>query len=332
MVLVITHWIEELGRSCDQAGSYGGKSCSRATTADSSAGVSHTLTNDQYKRLVSLLGDFGPSSYASQSNMVDSGFTTTFLFNIIDVSHLDIIVAHPNGTKAKVNEVGSSSCVFALIKRIALFEIMFSDTRLGHPVDQVLSFIKNDSDLKGDFTSEPCDVCHRAKKTREPFLLSDYKSEMVGINNLNFFDIQRSNVPYDDVRDNSEGGGTTPLSIDSVVETADAELSHTPIAASASTSNIGVDNSCFKTFDVNSDMLGSITEHGSIDDGGAAPENEINISKGEDLNIYDLDILLQTDEGIPEHRTTGGPQILRKSNRKSVMPSKLNDHLIDSEV
>nr|GEU72156.1 ribonuclease H-like domain-containing protein [Tanacetum cinerariifolium] len=195
MVLVITHWIEELGRSCDQAGSYGGKSCSRATielynvsvsgkTAESSACVSHTLTNDQYKRLVSLLGDFGPSSYASQSNMVDSGasqhmtFTTTFLFNIIDVSHLDIIVAHPNGTKAKVNEVGSSSYVFALIRRTALFEIMFSDTRLGHPADQVLSFLKNDSDLKGDFTSEPCDVCHGAKKTREPFLLSDYKSKM----------------------------------------------------------------------------------------------------------------------------------------------------------
>nr|GEW19166.1 hypothetical protein [Tanacetum cinerariifolium] len=143
----------------------------------------------------------------------------------------------------------------------------------------------------------------------------------------------RSNVPYDDVRDNSEGEGTTPLSIDYVVETADAELSHTPIAEpSASTSNIGFDNSCFKTFDVNSDMLGSINEHGSIDDGGAAPENEINISEGEDLNIYDLDMLLQTDEGIPEHRSTGGPQILRKSNRKSVMPSKLNDHVIDSEV
>ncbi|GJW74898.1 ribonuclease H-like domain-containing protein [Tanacetum coccineum] len=33
-------------------------------------------------------------------------FTTTFLFNIIDVSHLDITVAHPNGTTAKVNQVG----------------------------------------------------------------------------------------------------------------------------------------------------------------------------------------------------------------------------------
>nr|GEW37314.1 putative ribonuclease H-like domain-containing protein [Tanacetum cinerariifolium] len=109
----------------------------------------------------------------------------------------------------------------------------------------------------------------------------------------------RSNVPYDDVRDNSEGGGINPSSIDSAVETADAELSPTPTAEpSASTINIGVDNLGFKTSDVNSDLLGSITAQGSIDDGGATPEDEINISEGKDLNIYDLDMLLQTDEGI----------------------------------
>ncbi|GKG03776.1 hypothetical protein Tco_0314163, partial [Tanacetum coccineum] len=43
--------------------SVSGKSVS-GKTVDSSAGVSHTLTNDQCKRLMSLLGDSGPSSSA----------------------------------------------------------------------------------------------------------------------------------------------------------------------------------------------------------------------------------------------------------------------------
>ncbi|GJS13403.1 putative RNA-directed DNA polymerase [Tanacetum coccineum] len=306
---------------------------------DSSAGVSHTLTNDQYKRLMSLLGDSGPSSSASQSNMA-----------------------------AKLNQVGSCKINDNLIIHDVLVVPGYHDSvlksqvgtgseknRLGHPADQVLSVLKNDIDLKGDFTSEPCDVCHSYKlysldskqflftrdvkfyETVYPFkndsLTKEYLKEIEGINNLNFFDVQRSNVPYDDVRDNIEGGGTNPSFIDFAVESADAELSPTPTAEPfASTSNIGVDNLGFKTSDVNSDLLGSITALGSIDDGGAAPEDEINISEGEDLNIYDLDMLLQTDEGIPEHINAGGPRILRKSNRKSVMPSKLNDYVIDSKV
>ncbi|GJR41979.1 hypothetical protein Tco_1310082 [Tanacetum coccineum] len=85
-------------------------------SADASGSVSHTLTSNQYQKRMSLLSDSGPSS-TSQSNMagwiIDYGasqhmtFTTTFLFNIIDVSHMDITVAHPNGTKAKVNQIRS---------------------------------------------------------------------------------------------------------------------------------------------------------------------------------------------------------------------------------
>nr|GEU92731.1 ribonuclease H-like domain-containing protein [Tanacetum cinerariifolium] len=52
--------------------------------------------------------------------------------------------------------------------------------RLCHPTDQVLSVLKDDSDLKGDFSSEPCYVCHRAKETRKPFPLSDHQSETIG--------------------------------------------------------------------------------------------------------------------------------------------------------
>ncbi|GJX51719.1 LysM domain receptor-like kinase 3, partial [Tanacetum coccineum] len=45
--------------------------------------------------------------------IIDSGasqhmtYSAVLLFNVIDVSHLDITVAHPNGTVAKVNQIGS---------------------------------------------------------------------------------------------------------------------------------------------------------------------------------------------------------------------------------
>ena len=52
--------------------------------------------------------------------------------------------------------------------------------RLGHPSDQVLILLKNKiKDIKS-INSEPCDVCHKAKQTREPFPLSDHKTKNMG--------------------------------------------------------------------------------------------------------------------------------------------------------
>lgn len=52
--------------------------------------------------------------------------------------------------------------------------------RLGHPSDQVLKVLKRKIDIKGNFNSSPCDICHFSKQTREPFPLSDDKSTSVG--------------------------------------------------------------------------------------------------------------------------------------------------------
>ncbi|GJZ10121.1 retrovirus-related pol polyprotein from transposon TNT 1-94 [Tanacetum coccineum] len=258
-----------------------------------------------------------------------------------------------------------------------LFKILFSSPRLGHPADQVLSVLKDDIDLKGDFSSEPCDGPYRVRsKDGYRFFLTivDDFSRAVWVfllkgkddvfSNIevfckmlkNQFDktvkvfksdnggtplnmwseciltavylINRSNAPYDDMRDNSEGGGTNPSSIGSAVETADATLNPTT-DPSASTSKESFNNSGSENItDVNSDKLSSINGQGPIDDGGATPEDDINISEGEDLNIYDLDNLLQTSEGSPGHSSVGGPL----TYRKSVMPRKLNDYVIDSKV
>nr|GEX15260.1 ribonuclease H-like domain-containing protein [Tanacetum cinerariifolium] len=52
--------------------------------------------------------------------------------------------------------------------------------RLGYPIDQVLLVLKNDIGLSKSTSVTACEVCHRAKQTRDPFPLSDHKSEKLG--------------------------------------------------------------------------------------------------------------------------------------------------------
>ncbi|GKC10253.1 hypothetical protein Tco_1001863 [Tanacetum coccineum] len=255
-------------------------------------------------------------------------FTKTYLFNIIDVSHLDITVAHPNGTKAKVNQIRSCKLNDNLVIHDVLvvpgyqvsllsasklakdnkLSVCFNEkdcviqdsvlkrtlwhNRLGHPTDQVLSVLKNDIDLKGDFSSEPCDVTTAVLSRNVPTIslianetsTLEYLIGSNGINNLNFFDVQRSNDPNDDVRVNSEGEGTNPSCVEPAVESDDADRCPTT-EPSASTSNESFDKSGSKSsYDVNSEMLGSITAHGPTDNGGATPEDDMFIYEGEDLD------------------------------------------------
>nr|GEY18498.1 ribonuclease H-like domain-containing protein [Tanacetum cinerariifolium] len=52
--------------------------------------------------------------------------------------------------------------------------------RLGHPADQVLATLHNDLKISKSFSVPVCEVYHRAKKTREPFPFSVYKSKNLG--------------------------------------------------------------------------------------------------------------------------------------------------------
>ncbi|GJZ46008.1 putative RNA-directed DNA polymerase [Tanacetum coccineum] len=186
--------------------------------------------------------------------IIDSGasqhmtYTSMFLFNVIDVSHLNITVSHPNGTVEKVNQVGSFKLTEKLIIHDVLVvpgyhvsllsvhklasankvSVVFNESdcliqdstlkslmgtgsmigglyyldqgkkfvnsnvrtcnvskclwhnRLGHPADQVLSVLKNKIDLSDMDSGGPCEVCHKAKQTREPFPLSDHKTTSLG--------------------------------------------------------------------------------------------------------------------------------------------------------
>ena len=52
--------------------------------------------------------------------------------------------------------------------------------RLGHPADQVLNLLSADLNINNNETFPPCEICHKAKQTREPFPISDHETTNVG--------------------------------------------------------------------------------------------------------------------------------------------------------
>ncbi|GJS63173.1 hypothetical protein Tco_0677737 [Tanacetum coccineum] len=130
--------------------------------------------------------------------------------------------------------------------------------------------------------------------------------------------------PYDDERDNSDGKDTNPSSTEPVVKRASAVLTSTS-DPSVSTSIKSADSSDTSNFKLDSaDKLGSIIVEGGADDGGAVVRDDENISEGEGLDLYNFDMLFQ--ESVSQDQLEGG-QSIRRSSRKSVLPSKLKDYV-----
>ncbi|GJX19335.1 putative RNA-directed DNA polymerase [Tanacetum coccineum] len=211
------------------------------------SGNSHMLTSDEYQKLMGLLKSSGSSIACDIGASQHMTYSAMFLFNVIDVSHLNITVRHPNGNNAKVNQVGSFTLTETLVIHDVLvvpgyhvsllsihklangnkLSVVFNEmdcliqdstqkslmgtssmigglyfldqgkkhvnsnvktcvmykclwhNRLGHPVDQVLHVLKDKIDIK-DLDTSPCDVCHKAKQTREPFPISNHKTSILG--------------------------------------------------------------------------------------------------------------------------------------------------------
>ncbi|GJT54097.1 ribonuclease H-like domain-containing protein [Tanacetum coccineum] len=249
-----------------------------------------------YSVFVGWIIDFGANQHMT--------FTTTFLFNIIDVSHLDNIVAHPNGTKAKVNQIRSCK----LNDNLVIHDVL---VKPGYQVSLLF-------------------VSKLAKDNKLPtFVLSGKSPYELVFNCKPKLSHLRSNDPNDDLRVNNKGGRTNPSSVEAAIESADADLCPTT-DPSTSTSNESLDKSGSKsTYDVNSEMLGSITTQGLINDGGATPKDDMFNSEGEDLDLYNLDMLFQSNEGDNEHNSVGG---LRRSSRKFVVPNKFNDYVLNKKA
>ncbi|GJU59977.1 ribonuclease H-like domain-containing protein [Tanacetum coccineum] len=143
--------------------------------------------------------------------------STVGMINDVDVTSLSITVGHPNGTLATISHIGnlkltdnvilydvlvvpgycvSLLSVNKLIRDSKMFvgfdeekcyihdltrqKILGTGSELGHPADQVLAILHNDLKISKSSSVPVCEVCHRAKQTREPFPLSDHKSKNLG--------------------------------------------------------------------------------------------------------------------------------------------------------
>nr|XP_043616143.1 uncharacterized protein LOC122588063 [Erigeron canadensis] len=83
--------------------------------------------------------------------------------------------------------------------------------RLGHPSESVLVTLKNKLNLNDDTIISPCEVCHKAKQTRNSFPLSKHKTHSLG--DLVHLDLWG---PYKVQTPNDEGRVHTPKSDGSV--------------------------------------------------------------------------------------------------------------------
>ncbi|XP_071695153.1 uncharacterized protein [Rutidosis leptorrhynchoides] len=144
------------------------------------------------------------------------------------------MAGHPNGTLAKITKIGNlhltNNCVLKdvlvipgycvnllyvnkLSKDYPMFigftsinsnnkNMCYASTSLWHcilrhPATQVLKLLKNSIGINPNSDSDVCDVCHKAKQSRDPFPLSDHTSSKIGeLVHLNVWGPYRVNSYY----------------------------------------------------------------------------------------------------------------------------------------
>ncbi|GKA15178.1 ribonuclease H-like domain-containing protein [Tanacetum coccineum] len=173
---------------------------------DQSAGSSNSFTDDQYKILMALISEKSVSSsmpaniagincvisFCSSSQHMT--YTILNMFNVVDVSKLNMTVGHPNCRKALVRHVGS----LKLSDKIVIHDVLVvpgyqdpvlktqveigneSNGVLGHPSDQVLEILKHKLNFETSSKKDLCEVRHKAKQTRESFPMSDHQTKDFG--------------------------------------------------------------------------------------------------------------------------------------------------------
>ncbi|GJR79888.1 ribonuclease H-like domain-containing protein [Tanacetum coccineum] len=115
---------------------------------------------------------------------------------------------------------------------------------LGHPSDQVLSILEDKIKINSMSDIQPCDMCYKAKQTREPFPLNDHKTKCLAVNKFD--------EPYDDKRDSRKGDN------DGIIKSPDcANVSIDTSPTSTNHSEEVVTQSPNRHCNNNSDCLGS---------------------------------------------------------------------------
>ncbi|GJQ92579.1 ribonuclease H-like domain-containing protein, partial [Tanacetum coccineum] len=113
------------------------------------------------------------------------------IFDLVNISELNLTVGHPNGTLTKINHVGN----LRLSSNVVWFDVLVNLKKgkvLGTG-NEFVGLYLFDSDcpksamcvnrslnLSNIDHNSPCEVCRKAKQTRESFPLSEHKSTCFG--------------------------------------------------------------------------------------------------------------------------------------------------------
>ncbi|GJW38884.1 ribonuclease H-like domain-containing protein [Tanacetum coccineum] len=270
--------------------------------------------SDQIAKLMSLIGDKPGNGIHANMAGANQHITssTNNMKNVIDISELNITVGHPNGTTAKIRKVGN----LKLTNNIVLFDVLvipeYYDLKrenilgtgseaeglyvLGHPSDQVMSVLKNKLSIGKPTHAMPCEVCHHAKQVREPFLLSEHKSDALG--SLIHLDLWG---PYKVITRDGFNQASSP----------------NDDGGEPSAGNIGSESESDDT----------AREQSSVDDQGSMHIGEEDFSEGNVFDNYDISTnLFNTEESNTRESNT-----LRRSSRQSKLPPKLNDYVLNNK-
>ncbi|GKD44220.1 ribonuclease H-like domain-containing protein [Tanacetum coccineum] len=157
-----------------------------------SGSLSSSFTNEQMVKLLSPYAYYGlPNSTLAKISAIgnlrlSSGIVLFDVFVILEYN--DLNQGKIMGTSSEsgglylfdLNEIGkcvNPKCNYVFVCHVSS-ELWHC--RLGHPADQVLSILGNKLGFSKRDHMSPCDICHKAKKTKEPFPLSDHKTKSVG--------------------------------------------------------------------------------------------------------------------------------------------------------
>ncbi|GJZ89010.1 ribonuclease H-like domain-containing protein [Tanacetum coccineum] len=123
------------------------------------------------------------ANFASTSN--EKGATLSFT-NEQMMKLMNLINDVPSGN-IQANTVLSASDFLVAYKSLAKFDIAVEkrtddllNVELEVYPDQAVDVLQHDLNFTKDLKVSPCNICHKAKQTREPFPLSDHQTTVIG--------------------------------------------------------------------------------------------------------------------------------------------------------
>ncbi|GJR69613.1 RNA-directed DNA polymerase, eukaryota, reverse transcriptase zinc-binding domain protein [Tanacetum coccineum] len=155
----------KFGRNSNLVYSVNNVSTSDNTKTNHGKSNTNTLTNDQYQRLMALLSSTGDASkgFASIADVLVVPEYHVILLSVHKLSKDINVVVSFNETMCKIQDSTQKFPMGTISERGGLY---FLDEGKITDLSQT--------------SSRPCEICHKAKQTREPFSISEHKTVSLG--------------------------------------------------------------------------------------------------------------------------------------------------------